>query len=151
MSTPLGSSKTANRGFIFCEFHSIREFHCAVKAGLLMKLDELLEKYDLHPYCFCDCGDGWLPLVERLIFDLIAMGWTRDLAQVKEKFGGLRFYANDTDDKMDERIHQAELEAEKTCEQCGSPGEIKGNGRDGSGWLVCLCEKCREKENLRHE
>jgi hypothetical protein len=37
-------------------------------------------------------GDGWVPIVDRLVTDLEAMGWRGRVDQVKENFGGLRFY-----------------------------------------------------------
>lgn len=83
-------------------------------------------------------GDGWIPILDRLAEDLIRMGWDRDLRQVKEKFGTLRFYVGDHTEEMSHRIFQAEEESGVTCEECGKPGEV-----DGPGWLKCLCAECR--------
>lgn len=83
-------------------------------------------------------GDGWLPILDRLATDLIAMGWDRDLHQVKEKFGGLRFYIGASTKEMEDRIDQAEREASKTCENCGAPGKTQG-----PGWLLTLCDTCQ--------
>jgi hypothetical protein len=40
---------------------------------------------------------GWIPILDRLAEDLIALGWDRTLDQVKQKFGGLRFYIGSSD------------------------------------------------------
>ena len=85
-------------------------------------------------------GDGWIPIIDRLATDLIAMGWDRDLHQVKEKFGTLRFYIGHSNDEMEKRIDVAEDESAKTCEECGAYGTLKG-----TGWVVTLCDPCYEK------
>ncbi len=95
-----------------------------------------------------ECGDGWLVLVDSIanigeteIDNLIACGHGQDnwprAAQVKEKFGSLRFYF---DRPVSERLsHQkaiAELASAITCEQCGS-------ARNPEMQTTTLCEKCR--------
>lgn len=62
--------------------------------------------------------------------------------QVKEKFGGLRFYVRGpvTDDQMT-MISFAEHLASNTCEVCGKRGR-----RRGGGWIRTLCnEHAKEK------
>lgn len=39
-----------------------------------------------------ECGSGWNKLICNLIKDLIDIGWNKEIAQIKEKFGTLRFY-----------------------------------------------------------
>lgn len=100
--------------------------------------EELLEKYGIaYPSCGFGIGEGWVDLVETLIADLIVLGWDKDLHQVKEKFGGLRFYIGTATQLMYDRIARAERESYKTCEQCGGPGQIRRNG----GWLHVSCDK----------
>lgn len=66
-------------------------------------------------------------------------------AQVKEKFGGLRFYVDGGDDYTRGVIAMAEHMAGKTCEECGAPGE-----KGGSGWITTLCATHRiEREASR--
>jgi hypothetical protein len=85
-------------------------------------------------------GLGWLPILDKLAEDLIALGWDRSVAQIKEKFGGLRFYIDDGTDAMYARIKQAEKECDETCEYCGQPGKARGGG-----WIKTLCATCDEK------
>ena len=83
------------------------------------------------PPCGAEIPDGWAPLVERLIVDLIDLGWDRDCQQIKEKFGGLRFYIGSGDAAVPEykhdliaaRIADAEEEALRTCMVCECPGK----------------------------
>lgn len=85
-------------------------------------------------------AEGWIPIIDRLATDLIALGWDRDLHQVKEKFGGLRFYIGASSQEMEERISMAEDESYKTCENCGDFGEKSAVGY----WLLTLCKTCHD-------
>lgn len=90
------------------------------------------------------CGPGWYPLIERLSADLAEIvrqeGLRRFRAvQVKEKFGGLRFYTTGGNERTLARIAEAAQEAEHTCEGCGAPGHI----RSIDGWLTTICDDCR--------
>lgn len=49
-------------------------------------IDEVLEKHGLKPYIPGGCGDGWADLIDRLITDLVALGWNRQLDQCKSKY-----------------------------------------------------------------
>lgn len=69
--------------------------------------------------------------------DLFALGWDGYIAQVKEKFGSLRFYIGSSSDAVFDRISEAEKDSAKTCELCGKPGKIIGKG-----WLMARCEEC---------
>jgi len=56
--------------------------------------------------------------------------------QIKEKFGGLRFYYHGGDDHISGMVRMAETWADNTCEKCGD----KGKRRSG-GWVRTLCDK----------
>ena len=55
--------------------------------------------------------------------------------QVKEKWGGLRFYVSGTTELLD-FIDEMEARSLKTCEVCGQPGKP----REG-GWIRTLCDE----------
>jgi len=84
---------------------------------------------------------GWNLIIKNLIQDLIKLGWNKEVIQVKEKFGGLRFYINEGTDEIHQRIGQAELESMKTCEITGKPGKI----RTDIGWHRTLCDEEYER------
>jgi len=90
---------------------------------------------------FFTIGDGWLDIVKDLVNDLIKLGWNKEICQVKEKFGGLRFYANAMTDEMYNRVKVAEELASKTCEICGATENIGQT----TGWIVTICESCFNK------
>jgi len=55
--------------------------------------------------------------------------------QVKEKFGGLRFYVQAATDKHYNYISFAESMSYVTCEECGNPGKTYTDG-----WHMTLCD-----------
>ena len=61
------------------------------------------------------------------------------IEQVKEKFGGLRFYyrggSKEGADRLEGAVRMAEAIASRTCEVCGRPGE-----RRGGDWIQTLCD-----------
>lgn len=86
-----------------------------------------------------DIGPGWYEITSKLIADLIALGWDKTIAQVKEKFGGGRFYIGGATNEIFERIRQWEGQTFQTCETCGTTEDVKLRG---SRWLVTHCDKC---------
>lgn len=56
--------------------------------------------------------------------------------QVKEKFGTLRFYYDGGDPYIAGIVDMAESMSACTCEECGSPGKIRGDS-----WVRTLCDK----------
>lgn len=88
-------------------------------------------------------GDGWFSLLWRLCEDLEPLvvqyedetGHQFQLVQVKEKFGALRFYVENANDVIRQRIELAELESSNTCEVCGEPGVSRSDG-----WIKTRCD-----------
>lgn len=62
-----------------------------------------------------------------------------EILQIKEKFGGLRFYVGEVPANLYFRVNNAISLAEAasfaTCEECGEPGK-----RRGGGWIRTLCD-----------
>lgn len=80
-----------------------------------------------------ECGPGWAKLYEPLIARCEAEGAT--VEQIKEKFGGLRFYVSGGSDELHAAIEEAERDSHYICEQCGEPGATRKGG-----WLKTLCD-----------
>jgi len=95
-------------------------------------------------------GDGWYKIIHDLSIKL--EWWIRTwkmkakAAQVKEKFGLLRFYMKDGCAEMNDLIQEAEALSAKTCEECGKPGKKTVNDM---GWIQTLCPKCKGKAGKR--
>jgi hypothetical protein len=69
--------------------------------------------------------------------------WIR-VAQIKEKFGGLRFYYDGGDAQISGMVTMAERWAGRSCETCGNLGE-----RRSGGWMRTLCDKHEEEHQNR--
>lgn len=107
-----------------------------------------------------ECGDGWFAIVDRLsaaceqeISTLSSAGvaeaqWPR-IAQIKEKFGSLRFYVmGPLSCQLRQQIADAQgdaSESSRTCEQCGVPGRFRAGGSSQT-----RCDDC-EKETTPSE
>jgi hypothetical protein len=134
---------------------------------------QLVEKYPkifvdryapMTETCMCwgfECGDGWYQILDSLCDQIQHYtDWNNDnrakgyeqykevpqvvATQVKEKFGGLRFYYNGGDDVIDGMVRMAESWAYHTCEECGHPGTMRHDG-----WIRTLCDKHEEARQER--
>ena len=66
--------------------------------------------------------------------------------QVKEKYGTLRLYTNYVDDYIDGVVNMAENMSAHTCEICGVPGKLTGNG-----WYNTFCRRCAKERNIDYD
>lgn len=84
------------------------------------------------------CGDGWFDIIYKLSEDIQNLNPPEDFEvfEVKEKFGGLRFYVENSNKEIDALIYKTEEASYFTCEVCGKPGKPRG-----SGWIRTLCEE----------
>ncbi len=113
-----------------------------------------------NPYGGFAIGAGWWPIIETLCRQIQHhIDWangTRErllkdnpynsripeavpqvtVSQIKEKFGGLRFYYDGGDDMIDGMVRMAEAWADSSCEECGKPGT-----RRSGGWIRTLCDE----------
>ena len=96
------------------------------------------------------CNDGWYriiwdlssrlePLIQKFIDENPATEVYPKASQVKEKFGGLRFYMTHANDEIRDLIGKTEALSYKTCEVCGQPGKERD-----SGWIFTHCDDCHE-------
>ena len=98
-----------------------------------------------------DCGDGWFDLLYELSQKLAPLvdkanavedmdDYKFQVIQVKEKFGGLRYYISSVPheyaDEIFDLIAEYEHKSYEICEDCGKPGEV----RDLS-WITTLCDE----------
>lgn len=78
-----------------------------------------------------------MPIVDALYAKAIEIDPDLVVEQVKEKFGGLRFYYDsDALNVIDKLVDEAEEQCWKTCEACGAPGVLRGGG-----WLMTACDE----------
>ncbi len=99
---------------------------------------------------FC-CGNGWFDILDRLCSKIQEHIDKNNLQQVivdqvKEKFGGLRFYYSYGDDTIHKFVNDAEKEADMTCEYCGTTENV---GNTYSGWITTMCYNDWIKSNAK--
>ena len=83
---------------------------------------------------------GSIEYVDTFLYDLRIM-------QIKEKFGGLRFYIEGAprESRVDDIISKYESMSERLCGICGRPAKYLSQG-----WIYPWCEDCKddfEKQN----
>jgi hypothetical protein len=106
------------------------------------QMEERFPKMFAEPYGGFCIGEGWWPILEELCSSIQHhIDWKKGacqqvtVAQIKEKFGGLRFYYEGGDDQVRGMVSMAESWAAHSCETCGAPGE-----RRQGGWIKTLCD-----------
>lgn len=87
-------------------------------------------------------GPGWKTLVVDLYHKVKWLCPDLAVLQVKEKFGGLRFYvgsvSNEVAKEVFAAIDAAEARSLEICEECGAAGKLREDRR----WLATLCDAC---------
>lgn len=123
------------------------------------KFNEFQQKYPRlfkeYPRSGFYLGPGWERLVHHLCSLLehhlkyLPEEKSKDIAvaQVKEKFGGLRFYMTTSNEYIDGAIALAESMSFSLCEECGAAGQ-----RRGGGYILTLCDAHHEaREQKKRE
>lgn len=131
-----------------------------MKKELQMKLFEKYPKIfvqkDLGPketlMCFgISCGNGWYWLIDELCnclkFHVDRNNYSQvEAIQVKEKFGGLRFYTNCKDNYLRGYINFAEHLSLSICETCGTTKDVIQT----EDWIKTICQECLARESKKN-
>jgi len=101
-------------------------------------------------------GKGWYPILQTLCSNIQShIDWCEKqgnpvpqvvVEQIKEKFGGLRFYYQGGDEQIHGMVRMAEAWADTACEECGGIGK-----RRSGGWIRTLCDQHETERNARLE
>lgn len=133
---------------------------------LLETYPELYWQHELpmNATCMCwgfDVGDGWFPLIDLLSKAILPQvrelnkkeaEWFENqseenkalikepsrfgVVQVKQKFGGLRYYVSHYTEELGKLISLFEDLSYETCEVCGRLGKTRSGG-----WIETLCDE----------
>ena len=97
-----------------------------------MKCNDLKNQFpEMMKQCYDSFfHDGWYDLVFNLMADIQQLNTNVKVLQIKEKFGGLRFYVNSASEEIHELICKAEEKSEIICEFTGN----QGKNRQIFGW-----------------
>jgi hypothetical protein len=112
------------------------------------RMEETYPKMFALPYGGFAVSAGWWPIIESLCANIQSHTdwWNKNretrpvveqvvVEQIKEKFGGLRFYYSGGDDTIAGMVRMAEAWADVACEECGAFGK-----RRSGGWIRTLCD-----------
>jgi hypothetical protein len=105
-------------------------------------------KKGVNPYHFgFECGDGWKGILHELISKIKVLdeqkGVVTQVIQVKEKFGGLRFYPlNGGSNEVWKLITEYEEKSYGVCEFTGSRNSV---GMWTYGWMSTMSKKYAEE------
>jgi len=130
------------------------------KLGPAPEYDPLVDNYpeEIHHriiYAAMQCGshmrEGWYDLVLELDDAISKIYPLYTIDQVKEKFGGLRYYIGilpdilpqEHHDEIYRLIHEAEEKSYTMCDICGEPGQTI---RVGEYLIATRCPKHDNKE-----
>ena len=119
-----------------------------------MRNDELKTPYELFGW---EIGEGWFKIVEPVVksieeYNSQSKGGNIEIAQIKEKWGGLEIYLHfdgvpsDVVKKFNDMVAAAREEASHTCEDCGTKKNV---GMIINKWYRTVCQECAEKQVKR--
>lgn len=86
-----------------------------------------------------ECMDGWFSIIYELSEKISKLDPECVALQVKEKFGGLRFYTSPTTNEVNNLINEYGNKSYKICERCGTEDGVK---QRGGGWIHNFCDFC---------
>lgn len=110
-----------------------------------MDIRKELESRIIEPFAkTVSCDDGWLNLLTDLHIELVEIDPKYTIYQVKEKFGGLRFYYSPSSPSLDPELRKVvnkyESKSYYVCEKTGNPGSLKRK----NGWIKTLNDSYNE-------
>jgi len=88
-------------------------------------------------------GPGWHDLVKDAHHQIVARHPDYVIHQIKEKYGELRYYCSVVHDpQVQAVIAEAELQAQHTCEACGSHTGVTRGPAPASRSIKTRCSAC---------
>lgn len=122
---------------------------------LIEKYPKIFQMYEGNPSGInWGIPKAWIPVVDDLcgaiqkyidnssVWDKEKLDWVHPpqatCVQMKEKFGGLRFYIDGGDDHIEGMISMAEHICYNMCQYCGTKENLGVTG----GWITVCCSTC---------
>lgn len=104
-----------------------------------LQIEELKKKILPGYWQSVDVDEGWYQIVLDCDRELTQIDPGYQIAQIKQKFGGLRYYfqpsLSHTQKDMDDVVTKYEAVAAVTCEATGNPGVLM---KSEGGWVRTL-------------
>lgn len=100
-------------------------------------LEKIVQRFPKGYGAYIGVGPGWFPLIIELDARLAKIKPDYEVHQVKEKFGGLRYYIGTGTEEMQNFIIEAEERSYTICEITGKSGRVVYR----NGWIKTLNEE----------
>ena len=123
---------------------------------VIKKYPKIFQDYKGNPggVNWKDIPDGWVPVIDTLCKSIQhyidnTSKWNNEekkfinppqvvCSQMKEKYGGLRFYTDGHDDIVEGMIHMAEVMCDNICQDCGTDKDLGTT----SQYIMTICRGC---------
>lgn len=114
---------------------------------------EVIEDFD-YSYTELDCmPEGWRIAFGEQMCEEIREALIEDnfldeyrVVQIKEKYGGLRWYSGPAPEKVHDIVSKYEGLSERTCIVCGKPAT-----KISTGWISPFCDCVDNSEDIRRK
>jgi hypothetical protein len=107
-------------------------------------IDDILSRFQSGFPAIIDCEDGWSDMVVSCHNELKSIDPDYTIAQIKEKFGGLRYYFATSQPSLYKQMTDIVAKYEKVsftkCQLCGKEAETV----NFAGLIKTLCKKHRK-------
>ena len=118
-----------------------------LERSLLSKYPKLLERIDR-----IDCDNGWYDLIDCLCCCVSDRSEMLELdvrvVQIKEKYGGLRFIAENCDDHTHGMISFSEVMSYRICERCSFKAKPSMKRSDNIKTYCIRCNRGKPNEKI---
>lgn len=113
------------------------------RIGSSKDFSHIIERFDEGFHPFIDAGHGWSGVINDCHKKLLSVDPDYKVVQIKEKFGGLRYYFNPSNPVhtrvMSDIVRPFEKKSYTVCEVCGKNAKLMKRIRDS--WLKTLCRE----------
>lgn len=106
-------------------------------------LNKILLKHNHLYFSGVECLSGWNDLILECHEKLLSIDNNYKICQIKEKFGGLRYYFDTCKvpsvwEDMHHIVSEYERESKTICENCGKTG----SALTLDNWMKTFCQEC---------
>lgn len=108
--------------------------------------DMLEPRFATSGFCGFHPPAGWLDLIVEIDDHLREVNPDYRIVQIKEKFGGLRYYTEGLTGEQRLYVRLMDERSFGICQNCGSTENVDQRRH---GWLATLCDACNHVDNPR--
>lgn len=91
----------------------------------------------------CSANKYWHPFVHKMLQTLLDAEVYPQIVQIKEKFGELRIYCDNSTEESRLIINEAIKACAGVCAECGSTEDVQRHSSENKMWVLPRCKACR--------